>query len=51
MMDHTAAAVDSASDGASSFLIANGYEARSSFDWTPLPARLPRDEGESREAA
>jgi len=51
MMDHAAAAVDSASTGASPFLIANGYEPRTSFDWEPLPARLPREERENRQAA
>lgn len=51
MMDHAAAAVDSASTGASPFLVANGYEPRTSFDWQPLPSRMPREERESREDA
>ena len=48
MMDHAAAAVESASTGASPFLVANGYEPRTSFDWQPLPPRMPREERENR---
>lgn len=51
MMDHAAAAVDSASTGASPFLVANGYEPRTSFDWQPLPSRMPRQERQNREEA
>ena len=51
MIDFAAATLPSEATSASPFLIDCGYEPRTSFDWTPLAANLPRDEKISRERA